>query len=196
MKCWERLPKPYSCLRYSRAVSNRYHGQGELTLASGFRYSGTFADGLPHGLGAAVYPGGSTFNGPYETGEKNGSGGNYICGITGIRWAGDWAAGNAVGLPSKWLIEPDSADDNFGDGGGGGGQAKTTKPGAKAEKGGGKKGGKASKKDIEEPDTGNVEKPAIAMFNGDGAVVGLWCRSVRGVEVRCLRDEGLCSPMS
>lgn len=86
--------------------------------------------------------------------------------------------------PSKWSIEPDRADENIGAGGGGGDQAKTAKPGAKADKGGGKKGGKASKKDVEEPDTGDVEKPAVAVFNGgDGVVAGLWCRCVRDVQV-------------
>lgn len=179
-------------IRHSRTLSNRYHGEGELTLASGFRYSGVFADGLPNGLGAAVYPGGSKFNGPYEAGRKNGPGGNYVCGITGICWVGAWAAGNAVSPPSKWSIEPDSAEETFGAGGGGGGQAKTTKPGAKADKGGGgKKGGKASKKGVEEPDDGGAEKPVVAAFDGDGAVAGLWCRCVRDVQVRWSRKEGL-----
>lgn len=174
-------------------LSNRYHGEGELSLASGFRYSGTFADGLPHGLGAAVYPGGSTFNGPYETGRKNGSGGKFVCGITGICWVGGWASGNVVAPPSKWSIEPDNAAEAFGAGEGGSGQAKTTQPGAKQDKGGGKKSGKVSKKDAEEPESDNVEKPVVAVFNGEGAVAGLWCRCVRDVQVRhpkrkaCLR---------
>lgn len=157
-------------------LSDRYHGEGQLTLASGFRYSGTFMDGLPHGLGVAVYPGGSTFNGPYETGRKHGSGGNYVCGVTGICWVGEWAAGDAVAQPSKWSIEPDGADERD--------QAMTNKPGAKADKGGGKKGGKASKKDTKEPEMGDVEKQVVAAFNGDGEVAGLWCHCVRDKQVR------------
>lgn len=177
-------------------LSNRYHGEGELSLTSGFRYFGTFANGLPHGLGAAVYRGGSTFNGPYETGRKNGSAGKYVCGVTGICWVGDWAAGNAVAPPSKWSIEPDSTGETFGAGGGGVDQAKATKPGAKVDKGGGKKGGKASKKDIEEPERGDVDKPVVALFNGDGAVAGLWCRCVRDVQVRCPQRKACRLPLA
>lgn len=166
--------------------TSRYHGEGQLFLANGFQYSGTFFSGLPHGLGTAAYPGGSTFKGPFEAGRKNGSGGKYVCGVTGICWTGEWAAGKAMALPSKWAIEPDSADKQFGAGGNGVEQAKTAKSGAKEEKGGGgKKGGKASKKATEEPADDDVEKLVIAQFNGDGAVAGLWCRCVRDVQVWC-----------
>lgn len=168
------------------AHANRYHGEGQLLLASGFQYSGTFFDGLPHVLGTAVYPGGSTFRGPFKEGLKNGSGGKYVCGITGICWTGEWVVGEATGVPSKWAIEADSADKHFGAGGSGVDRAKNEKPGAKEEKsGGGKKGGRASKKAAEEPAGDDVEKPVIAHFSSDGAVAGLWCRSVRNVEVCC-----------
>lgn len=108
-----------------------------------------------------------------------------MCGVTGICWTGKWEAGKATGLPSKWTIEPDSADKRFEAGGGGVDQAKNGKTGAKEEKnGGGKKGVKASKKAVEDP-LDDAEKPVIAQFNGDGAVAGLWCRCVRDVEVCC-----------
>lgn len=118
-----------------------------------------------------------------------------MCGITGICWVGEWAAGSAVAPPSKWSIEPDSAEETPGIRGGGSDQAKTAKPGAKADKGGGGKGGKASKKDVQEPEGGDVDKPVVAVFNGDGVVAGLWCRCVRDVEVRCPRIGGLRGPI-
>lgn len=86
--------------------------------------------------------------------------------------------------PSKWLIELDRGDETLGAGEGQTDQAKTIKPGAKADKGGGKRGGKASKKDAQELENGDVEKPVVALFNDEGKVAGLWCRCVRHVEVR------------
>lgn len=164
----------------------RYHGDGQLLLAGGFQYSGQFVSGLPHGLGAVVYPGGSTFKGPLEAGEKNGLGGKYVCGLTGICWSGEWTVGKAKGLPSKWAIEPDGINRGLVGEADGGGQAAAPKPGGKGEKdAGGKKGGKASKKAVAEPEVDEAEKPMVAQFNEEGAVVGLWCRCVREIQVWC-----------
>ncbi|CAN0145422.1 unnamed protein product [Scytosiphon promiscuus] len=161
---------------------HRYHGDGQLLLAGGFQYSGQFLDGSPHGLGAVVYPGGSTFKGPFKAGEKSGLGGKYVCGVTGICWAGEWAAGRAKGLPSRWAISPDERGRGFvveGDVG----RAAIPKPNAKAEKdGGGKKGGKAAKKAVVEPEVDEAVTPVVAHFNEERAVAGLWCRCVRDVQ--------------
>lgn len=109
-----------------------------------------------------------------------------MCGVTGICWTGEWAAGKAMGLPSKWAIEPDSTDKHFAAQGNIVDQAKNGKSGAKDEKsGGGKKGGKTSKKAAEEPEGDDTEKPVVAHFNGDGVVAGLWCRCVRDIKVCC-----------
>ncbi|CAM9554663.1 unnamed protein product, partial [Hapterophycus canaliculatus] len=162
---------------------HRYHGGGQLVLASGFEYSGQFFGGLPHGLGDVLYPGGSTFKGPFDAGERSGLGGEYVCGLTGICWTGEWAAGKAKGLPSKWAIEPDDADRGFVGEGEGVGRATAPKLGAKAEKdSGGKKGGKASKKVVAEPEVDEAEKPVVAQFSREGAITGLWCRCVRDVQ--------------
>lgn len=171
----------------------RYHGKGQLSLASGFRYSGQFCDGLPHGLGTAVYPGGSTYTGPFKTGQKHGREGKYTCGITGISFEGTWAAGKATLLPAKWAIDPDNTDDGSGGGNDvGGGDQPKTKPAVKDGKG--KKGAKAASKGAKRQSIGeglrgdNVEEPAILKFDTDGEVAAFWCRSVRDFQVTISRQ--------
>ncbi|CAB1120065.1 unnamed protein product [Ectocarpus sp. CCAP 1310/34] len=162
---------------------HRFHGYGQLALASGFQFTGTFSGGLPHGTGAAVYPGGSLFHGPFDKGRKHGRGGKYVCGVTGICWIGEWVAGKAKGLPSKWELELDGDNKTLGGGRDSVGQATPAKPRAKAEKGGGgKKGAKISKKAVEEPETDAADKLVIAHVNDDGDVAALWCRCVRDVQ--------------
>lgn len=112
-----------------------------------------------------------------------------MCGVTGICWTGEWVAGKATGLPSKWAIEPDSADKHFAAEANSADQAKNGKSGAKEEKGGaGKKGGKSSKKAAGELGGDDTEKTVVAHFNGDGVVADLWCRCVRNVEVCCCSE--------
>lgn len=171
----------------------RFHGDGQLVLASGFQFTGTFSSGLPHGTGAAIYPGGSSFHGPFDKGRNHGCGGKYVCGVTGICWIGEWVEGKAKGLPSKWELELDGDNKTLGGGGDSVGQATPGKPRAKAEKGGGgKKGAKASKKAVEEPEMGDVDKPVIAHVNDDGDVAALWCRCVRDVQVCCFHLAITC----
>lgn len=145
---------------------------------------GAFCNGLPHGLGAAVYPGGSTFKGRFAKGKKSGFGGKYVCGVTGICFEGEWTEGKLVSPASILKIELDSTDMNCKTANDGGCHTKTKSGMDKGGKGANARSKAANKQSLgEEFDGVDVEKPVVAQFNARGGVIGLWCRCLRNRQV-------------
>ncbi|CAM9623628.1 unnamed protein product, partial [Ascophyllum nodosum] len=162
--------------------SHRYHGNGRLVLAKGFRYAGSFWDGEPHGLGTATYPSGSTYNGPFERGVRSGVGGNYTCGVTGICYTGPWCEDRIESPPSKWVVEVDGTDGDSESGA-------LSCRGSADKSGKGKKKGKPKvKKRNDKNEDDNTDKSVVARFNQDGYVVPLRCHCVR--EACCINSKG------
>lgn len=126
-------------------------------------------------------------------GRRNGHGGKYICGVTGICFEGQWDTGKVILPPSRWAIELDNEEERVGVDGSGANHAKNKLPGgAKGDKG--SKGVKGKTKGAKQQDEGDgVDGPVIARYGSDGAVVGLWCRSVRDEKVKRITLILCCS---
>lgn len=167
----------------------RFHGVGQLKLATGFQYTGEFSSGQPHGHGEVLYPDCSTFRGPFEDGLRHGSGGLYICGVTGIRFSGEWIGDKVALQPSALSIETETRqesscaekDDDVikRDSG-------LRAAGAREKKGHEKIKSSTKKQSVAEESPPEVqhETPLIAMYDSDGHVEPLWCRCVRQSQVR------------
>lgn len=167
----------------------RFHGKGRLVLASGFQYTGDFSLGHPSGFGSATYPGGSTFSGPFEAGLKNGVGGKYACGITGISFVGEWKDGRVVLPPSIWAVEVcNAAASKSGSDNDNSAKPNTGGKGSKKGKGAAKRksammGAKRQANEEEDEEGGGRETPVVVAFDSDGKVSDLWCRCVRNTQV-------------
>lgn len=136
-----------------------------------------------------MYPGGTTFEGPFEDGQKSGTGGKYVCGTTGISFAGEWKDGRIASPPSKLAVEVDTAAASKEETAGQGNKA--AKAGAKGGKKAGKgvaKPGKPPVKGAQQQADGEDDRDGriVAKFDGsDGTLQGLlWCRCVRHAEAK------------
>lgn len=132
----------------------------------------------------ASYPGGSTFEGPFEAGRRSGAGGMYLCGVTGIHYRGQWTAGTVLFSGSRLEVEPDIiphvAEETAQ------GSGKTGK-GGKVLKG----KPKASKQQLtaESIDEAGAGKLVVAKYDTSGAVVGLRCRCVLEPQVSDITQQ-------
>lgn len=161
----------------------RFHGTGRLDLANGFHYTGQFFYGHPHGLGEAVYTCGSTFSGIFKKGLKCGSGGTYVCAITGIKFTGEWKEDKVASPASKFAIEVAIRDED----------SKSDKRDAKkrtVKSSAGTRGAKVKgvPRGVNQQVTGE-NQPVVARYESDGSMVDLWCRCVRDSRVRSIYTE-------
>ena len=76
-------------------VSPYFSGQGDFTLADGYRFEGEFRDGVPDGLGTWIYADGSNHDGEFRHGRLHGHG--TFTGANGEHYEGDYRHGKPHG---------------------------------------------------------------------------------------------------
>lgn len=96
-------------------VAGRAQGSGVYTDQGTVIYRGDFNRGLAHGQGYRVYPGGTTYDGPWEEGERSGARGTMTW-SDGAVYVGAWASGKRSGPGTMTWADASTYEGQWEDG--------------------------------------------------------------------------------